>query len=225
MCCHLAWQDAAVMNSVDLHAMKKERVAGMLADDDTVYLKNAAKLPWPKHLQLCMSSWYSCAWDMQVQSENTPKQHCSCLECRQNSQNCFHLQFFCYSSSLVQNLRVLFDHNIWVQPPLYPGAMMGRGIGDEVSAWGHVQAARLPKGCCAGGRMDPAAWDRCAQPAVGPSCHCTSHLHGTWQLVMLNPGLNPGKLLAPDLPTVAWTLQDKPMNSRPSTGAKRSCNL
>lgn len=151
MCCHLAWQDAAVMNSVDLHAMKKERVAGMLADDDTVYLKNAAKLPWPKHLQLCMSSWYSCAWDMQVQSENTPKQHCSCLECRQNSQNCFHLQFFCYSSSLVQNLRVLFDHNIWVQPPLYPGAMMGRGIGDEVSAWGHVQAARLPKGCCAGG--------------------------------------------------------------------------
>lgn len=32
-----------------------------------------------------------------------------------------------------------------------------------------------------GDRMDPTAWDRCAQPAVGPSCHCTSHLHGAWQ--------------------------------------------
>lgn len=129
----------------------KERVAGMLTADDMICLKNSAKLPWPKHLHLCMSRLYSCAWNTQVQSGITPKQHCSCPKCRQNSQARFHLQFFHYSSSLLQNLRVLFDHNMWVQPPLYLGVMMGRGMGDTVSVWGYMQAARLPKGCSAGG--------------------------------------------------------------------------
>lgn len=104
-------------------------------------------------------------------------------------------------------------------------------MGDKASVWGCLPAVVLPKRCHASGWLRcQLQRGRCAQPAVGPCRETTASLAATAHPLCTGHGsqnlsLSPRRVLAPALPTVAWTSQGKLMNSQPGAGAKRSCNL
>lgn len=119
----------------------------------------------------------------------------------------------------------------WEQPLLQLRAVMGMSMGDKASMWCCLPAVTLLKGRPAGGWLwHQPLQDICAQPAVGPHCGTIAAFSASTTPLCMGQGsksqsLNSRTVLAPALPTMAWTQQGKLMNFHPGARAKQSYTL